>query len=150
MFGFASKTRCPANSPTSSVKWPAGQVVVGSMSRGSVHRSGALVERDVIRQDADRGAVVERVPKPDALEARTLHPRKRRIEGAPDRPPYLLSQVLGDEHCPPVKFVRAVDVLWVERDREVRRDRPRRRRPDQDGDVATSELGDARRQFLLA
>ena len=55
-------------------------------------------------------------------------------------------EVLGDDHRAAVDVVGAVLEVRVERDREVRRDRPGRRRPDQHRDVAAGQRGHARRQ----
>ena len=51
---------------------------------------------------------------------------------------------LGDDDRAAVDVVRGVVELRVERDRQVRRNRPRRRRPDEHRDVAAGERGHAR------
>ena len=63
----------------------AGQEVVGAMAGRGVDGARALLERDVVGEHADRIALVERMPEPDALELLALHPRERAIERPADR-----------------------------------------------------------------
>ena len=116
----------------------AGGEVVGPVPRRRVHRARALLQRHVGRQHADRVAIVERVAEPQPLEIAAREAR----DGVTERPLHLRRHALGQprrhDHGPPVDLVRPVLEVGVERDGEVRRDRPRRRRPDQDGEVAAA------------
>ena len=63
----------------------AGQEVVGAVARRGVHRAGALLERDVVGQHADRIAVVERMPERRCLRAARPSSARPAIERAADR-----------------------------------------------------------------
>ena len=128
----------------------AGREVVAAVARGGVHRAGALLERDVVGQHAERIAGVQRMAEPDLLELDPFHARNRRAERAPGHFGDLRGQRFGDDHGAAVHVVRGVVELGMEGDRQVRRDRPRRRRPDEDRHVAAGERRHARGQFLDA
>ena len=117
-----------------------GVEVVRAVARRGVHRAGAGLERDVVGEHAERRARVERMLEADLLELRALHPRERLAERLPAGRGHLRRQRLGDDHRAAVDVVGRVVELRMERDRQVRRNRPRRRRPDQDRDVAAGEL----------
>jgi hypothetical protein len=57
---------------------------------------------------------------------------------------------LRDDHRSPVDVVGGVVEFRMKRDRQVRRNRPRRRRPDQYRDRARGEFGDALGEFVGA
>ena len=120
----------------------AGQEVVGAVAGRGVDDTRALLERDVIAEHANRVAVVERM-----AEARC--PRGPRPSCAPpaaverlaDRCDTRRRQPLGDDDRAAVHVVGGVVELGVERDRQVRRHRPRRRRPDEDRHVLPPRAG---------
>ena len=81
------------------------------------------------------------------FELLALHPRDLAIERLADGLPDALGESLGDDDGAAVDVVGRVVELGMKRDRQVRRNRPRGRRPDQHGDAASGERGHARRQI---
>ena len=128
---------------------PRGEVV-GSVARSGVHCARPGVERHVAGQHADRIAVVERVAEPDAFELRALHARDGRVERAADGLRHRRRELFREQHGAAVHLVRRVVEVRMKRDGQVRRDRPRGRRPDQDGHVATGKRRHARAEFARA
>ena len=117
------------------------QEVVRAMARRRVDGTGALVERDVVREHGYRIALIQRMPEPEPLERLAFHPRQRSVERTLDVLPDRSGQSFGDDHDAAVDVVGRVVELRMECDREVRRNRPRRRRPDQHGDLSSGERG---------
>ena len=128
----------------------AGVEVVGAVTRRGVHGAGAGVERDVVPEHAERRPRVERMLKADLFELGALHPRHRLAERLAARRGDLRRQRLGDDHRAAFNFVRRVVELRMKRDRQVGRDGPRRRRPDQHRDLTAGQLRHARKQLRLA
>ena len=129
-----------------------GVEVVGAMAGSRVHGARARIERDVFGEDAERRARVQRMLEADVLELRALHPRERLAEGLPAGRRHLGRQRLGDDDRAAVDVVRGVVEVRMKRDRQIRRDRPRRRRPDENGDVAAGQREldvDRRRGVIL-
>jgi len=125
----------------------AGIEVVRAVTGRRVHRAGALFERHVVREDADRVTPVEGVLKADPFEQISLEPRDRIPEGPVHALPNLARQLLRHDHRRLADLVRPVGELRVEGDRQVRGDRPGRRGPDQDRDPPPGELGDPSAQL---
>ncbi len=125
----------------------AGRVIVRAVAGRGVDDAGAGLERDVVGEHADRRAVVERVLERQPIEHLALHHDDRIAErlagGLADRP----GQLGGEDHDPSVEFVGAVVEVGMEGDRQVGRDGPGRRRPDQDRRLAAGERRDARREI---
>ena len=78
---------------------------------------------------------------------RPVEHHQRVPERAADLARYRLGQVPGDDDHRAVDVVGAVLELGMERDRQVRRNRPRRRRPDEHGDGPAGQGGQARCQL---
>ena len=146
----------PPNSSTVSRKCPAGPIgrvdleavphagveVVGAVTGRRVDGAGAGVERDVVGEHAERIALVERMPETDALRAASPFIRATGTPNvAPDGRRDLRREALRDDHRASVDVVRGVVELRMERDRQVRRNRPRRRRPDQHRDLRPASAG---------
>ena len=108
----------------------AGREVVGAVAGRGVDGARSRLERDVLAQHAERRARVQRMLKADVFELLAFHPRDRRAERFPDRCRHFFRQRLGDDDRASLDGVRAVVEVRMKRDREVRRNRPRRRRPD--------------------
>ncbi len=128
----------------------AGVEVVGAVTRRSVDGPGARVERDVVTEHAERRPRVERMLEADVFQLLALHLRDRWTERFPGDARDSRRERLRDDHGTSVDLVRRVVELGMERDRQVRRNRPRRRRPDQDRHGASREFGDALREFIRA
>jgi hypothetical protein len=128
----------------------AGREVVGAVSRRGVHRTGSGVERDVIGEHAERRPCVERVLEPDVLERRSLEARDRCVERTAGGLGHLRRQRFRHDHDAAACLVRGVVEVRVERDRQVRRNRPRRRGPDQHRHVPPLELREPRRELVRA
>ena len=108
------------------------------MARRGMHRARALLERDVFAEHAERIAVVEGVPELDAFELRARNARD--LAGRADGrwPPSTASARASARmttRLPSTSYAAYVAVR-MERDRQVRRNRPGRGRPDQHRDVA--------------
>jgi hypothetical protein len=128
----------------------AGREVVAAMARRRVHRARPLLERDVVGEHRDRMARIQGVLEPQPLELGPLHARDRLAERASRGGGDALGQRLGDDHDAAIHFVRAVIELGVKRDRQIRRDRPGGRRPDQHRHGASVERRRDRRQGIRA
>ena len=111
---------------------------------------GAGVERDVVPEHADRVARVQRMAEPRVLELDALHARDRGSELSPRRRCHRRRERLRHDHGAAADVVRGVVELGMERDGQVRRDRPRRGRPDQDRDLAAGQRRHARGQLAGA
>ena len=108
--------------------------------RAPCARRPCPLERHVVRQHAHRIARVERVHEAHVLRAPPLHSRDGRTEGPADVRDYLRASASATMTARPSDFIRRVVELRVEGDRQVRRNRPGRGRPDQDRDAATGQL----------
>src|SRR4030095_7855695 len=115
------------------------QKVVRAMARGRVHGTGALFECDVITQHCDRRAIVEWMLELDPFELLAIEAGDRPIEDAPDDSPHRFGERLGNDHRTAIDVERGVIVLGMKRNGQVRRDGPRRGRPDQYRDVAAAK-----------
>jgi len=124
-----------------------GTEIVGAVPGSRVHRARACFEGHVVAEDADRCARVQRMLKADVLELRAFHPRERRAERFPDGRTDPRRQRFGDDDGAAVHAVRRVIDLRMEGDRQIRRNRPGRRRPDQHGDVASGQCRHAAREL---
>ena len=126
------------------------------MAGRRVDRARAGLERHVLAEHPERLPRVQRMLEADSFELLALHLRDGRAERPSDRFRYALGERLGDDHrgagfsAGSVDHVRAVIELRMKRDREIRRNRPRRRRPDQDRHIASIELRDACREIRRA
>ena len=114
--------------------------VIGAVTRGCVDRAGALLEGHIVAEHGQRVALVERVPEYKTLHDRARELYERRPELAPGHAGDALGQRFGDDYDRLVYRIRRVDVLRMKRDREVRRNRPRGRRPDEYRHVAACQL----------
>ena len=124
--------------------------VVRAVPRRRVHRAGAGLERHVIAEHAERGARVERVHEADPLHLLALEARERRGErDASGLGDFRRQRLRHDDHAA-ADLVRRVIEFRMEGDRQVRRNRPRRRRPDQHRDVEALQLGDPAAELLGA
>ena len=128
----------------------AGIEVVRPVARRRVHRARSLVERHILSEHAHRIAVVERMPEPDAFERPAREGGHGHPEGAARARRDAGGQVLGHDHEAAIDGVGAVHVVRVKGNRQVRRDGPRRRRPDQDRDVPSLERRNPRAKFASA
>ncbi len=117
----------------------AGLEVVGAVARRGVHGAGAGVERHVAAEHAERGPRVERMLKADVLQLLALHAGDRRAKRLARRGRDVRRERFGDDHRAAVDVVRRVVELRMKRDRQIRRNRPRRRRPDEDRDAPAGE-----------
>src|SRR5678816_1714822 len=77
----------------------------------------------------------------DPLELLALHRRDLSLERTAHRFTDAFGESFGDDDRMTVDVVGGVIKIWMERDRQVRRNRPWRRRPDQGRDVAASGEG---------
>ena len=128
-----------------------GHEVVAAVPRRGVDRTGARLERDVVGEDADRIARIERMTEADVLELSPLHARDRRRRAS--RPPASDDpggERFGDDHGAAVDLVSRIVELRVECDRQIRRNGPRRRRPDEDRHLSPRKRRHARRQLVCA
>src|SRR4051812_47396902 len=116
------------------------QEVVAAVPRSGVDGARALLERDVISEHAKRIAIEKRMAEADAIELLSLHPRDGLTECASCNGGNLRRKGLGDDHGPPIHVIRRVVEIRVECDREIRRNGPWSRRPDEHGNVAPFEL----------
>ena len=128
----------------------AGVEVVRAMTRGRMNGARAGLKRDVVAEHAERDARVERMLEPDVFEQRALEPRDRRVQRYARRRRDARRERLGDDHRAAVDVVGRVVELRMKRDRQVRRNRPGRRRPDEDRDVAARQRRHALREFRRA
>ena len=115
--------------------WP-DDVVFLTVAGSRVHRAGALFERDVIAQDAERIAFEERDAGRRCLPA--ARPRISRALSAsaqPQLPPWRFEQIRGDDVDVAADFHGDVLELRVKGDGQVGRNRPRRGGPDQAADL---------------
>ena len=124
--------------------------VVGPVPGRRVHDTGARIERHVVAEHRERGAVVQRMLEPEALELVALYSRERAIERPTNHLADGRCERLGDNDRPPLDVVCRVVELRMKRDGHVRRNGPRRRRPDQNRDVSALQLRDARRELADA
>ena len=118
--------------------------VVGAVARGGVDGAGALVEGDVVGQDGNRVALVQRMPEPQAFEVGSPERPERGSQGAAGLLGDAARQRLGydDRSRPAVRarrLVRRVGHLGMKGDGQVRRDGPRRRGPDQNARGAVGQ-----------
>ncbi len=119
----------------------AGDVVVRPVPRGGVHAAGAGVQRHVIGQHQQRGAVDERVARPAPVQGPPLEARDLfRL------PPAALRgdrrEQFGRDDVAPVPHPhRGVVVVGVEGDGQVGGEGPRSGGPDDDGPVPAAEGG---------
>ena len=109
----------------------AGEVVVRAMTGCGVDGARALFERDVVRQHGQRRAVVERMRELQSIELIAADERHRLADLALGGPGDLRRQLLRHDHETSVVRIEPVDEVRMECHREVRRDRPGRRRPDE-------------------
>ena len=109
--------------------------VVGAVSRRRVHGARALFERHVGGQHTHRVSRVERVTKAQALQIAAGEGRQRGAERALHLRRDALGQPGRHDHRRPADVVGPVLELRVEGDRQVRRDRPRRGRPDENREL---------------
>ena len=86
----------------------------------------------------------------DVLERRALHHRDRVAKPTLRRPGHGVGQLPRNDDCPPIHFVGPIVEIGMEGDRQIRRDRPGGRRPDEDGNRAVGQHGDACRQLAHA
>ena len=129
---------------------PPRQEVVRSVSGSGVHDACSGVERDIVGEHADRIALVERVTEPNAFEQLACHPGDRSLEVSADDCGNSRCKTFGHDHRATVHVISRVVELRMKRQRQVRRNRPRRRRPDQCRHLAARERGNALRQFTSA
>ena len=128
----------------------AGREVVAAVARRGMHGARALLERHVFGENADRLARVERVLEAQVLELRALHLRDWLAERPPGRLRYAWRQRFGEDHRASVDVIRGVIEVGMKCDRQVRRNRPRRRRPDEHRDRPSRERGHPRGDGLAA
>ncbi len=121
----------------------AGIEVVRAVAWRRVDGARAGVERHVVSQHAERHPRVERVQEADPLHLLPLEARDRRAERQARDFRDLRGERFRDDHRAAAHFVRGIIELRVERDRQVGRNRPGRRGPDEDRHVAPFELRNA-------
>ena len=92
----------------------------------------------------------ERMPEADVLELPALHPGDDFVEASSSLLGDLRRQRLRHDDGAAVDLVGGVVELRVKRHREIRRNRPGCRRPDQHRHVTSGERRDARRQLARA
>jgi hypothetical protein len=123
------------------------QVVIRAMARSRVNGTSTLVERDVVGEHSHRIALIQRMPEAEPFEALTFHPRQRFVERTLDVLTNRSGQPFCDDDDDAIDVVGRVIKLRMECDCEVRRNGPRRRRPDQCGYLSPCERRDALRQI---
>ena len=124
--------------------------VVGAVARRRVHRAGAGIERHVLAEHGKRAPIVKRMVEPDAFELRALHARDRPIEAPADNLTDHRRKRFGDDDGAPLDVVRRVVEFRMKCDRQIRRNGPWRRRPDEDGHVASGQRRNACREIAGA
>ncbi len=128
------------------------QVVVPAVAGRRMHHAGAGVERDVVREESGRVAIQPGMPEAQVLELAALRLGQRRAQPgrrtgassarAPARLGSLLQRLGEHEHVAgALDRVERVVCVGVERERQVRRQRPRRRRPDHGEHALAGEAG---------
>ena len=112
----------------------AGLIVFDAVAGGGVHAARASVGGDVVGEHDRRGAVDERMPRLQAFERPALD--LEAIDGAFERArgDERFAQGGGDEERAFAMADLDVFELRMHGDREVRGERPRRGRPDDDGE----------------
>jgi hypothetical protein len=118
----------------------AGVEVVRAVPRRGVHDPGALLERDVVGQDGKRVAGVQGMSEVESLEALAFHSHQRIAQRLPGRRADASRELLGDQDGRAVPCIGAVSQFRMKRDGEIRRNRPRRGRPDQRLHVLSGQL----------
>ena len=117
---------------------------IGTVPRCGVNRPGALLERHIVGQNRYRVPVIERVPEPQTFERSSSESG----QGLSQRSSELLSdpggQGFGHDDHGPVCFVGRVLEVGVKRNREIGRNRPRGRGPDQHREWSLVQLRDER------
>ncbi len=126
-----------------------GEVVTAVAGRG-VHDAGPGLERHVLRQHADRWTRVQRMLETDVLQQLPFHARHRRPEPSARRLGDLGGERLGHDDGTAVDVIRRVVERRVKRDRQIRWNRPRCCRPDEDRDVAAGECRHTRGELARA
>ena len=124
--------------------------VVAAVARRGVHGARAGLERDVIGQHAHRITGIEGMAEANVLELLTLHPRNRCAERPSSHFRDLSGERLGYDDRPAVHVVGRIIEFRMKCDRQVRRNGPRRCRPDQDGDLAAGKRWNTRDELVHA
>ena len=145
MCGFASKTNSPPKNSTRRFEaaavvdrrvglqavLQADVVVLPAVPRRGVHAAGARLEGHVRAEHDERVAVVERVAAAPALQAAGVDVAEHGIVADPEGPHAALHQVLGqDVDLARIDLDGGVGEVRVQRDGEVRGQRPGGGRPD--------------------
>ncbi len=116
--------------------------VVGAVAGRGVDEPGPGLHLDVVGADQRRIAVEERMARRRADDGRAG--RDRATDGDPGRPRMLgderVGQRRGDDDQLVAELEQGVLLGRVERDRDVAREGPRRRRPDGDRDPRSGRL----------
>ena len=108
----------------------AGVEVVGAMSGRRVYEARARFERYVIAEDEDAFSRQERVAIAKVLECRSFEHFDDAVVGPAELRSNCLDELRGDDEVLAVMLDDVVVEVWFERDGEIRRQRPWRRRPD--------------------
>ena len=124
--------------------------VVGAMAGSGVHGARPRFERDVVAEHRDGRPRVERMLETDVLQHDALHSRNRLTERASGDRRHRGRQRFRDDHGAAADVVGGVVEFRMKGDRQVGRNRPGCRRPDQHRDVAARELRDAAAQLSRA
>ena len=125
-----------------------GDEVVGAVAGRGVHGAGPRFERDVVAEHADGRPRVERMLEADVFQLRRpSFARSARRTCARSTAATEGASASATMHGAAADVVGGVVELRMKRDRQVRRNRPGRRRPDQHRDVAARELRDAAAQL---
>ena len=122
------------------------------MTGRDVDRAGAGIHRDEIGGQDDGGARQKRMLRADAFDLAAGKRLHRLARSAPSRsrrktaPPACRAQQRASPIAPSrSEFLHDVKLFWMNGDREIRRQRPWRRRPDDDARLAFQRAGHDRK-----
>ena len=105
--------------------------VVGAVARRGVHGAGSGFELDVVGEHDHRVAIQERMAHREIVELRAARASEQRRLARSARRALRCASASRDDHRLVADAVEAVRRIGSQRDRDVRRQRPRRRRPDE-------------------